>query len=42
MRKAVGVMARELRDAWESFRITDIKCVYVLQAAQGAAVAAVC
>lgn len=38
----VGVMARELTDVWDSYRIADRKCVYVLRAAQGAAVAAVC
>lgn len=37
-----GVMARELRDVWDGYRIRDRKCVYVLEPAQGAAVAAVC
>lgn len=32
-----GVMASELSDVWDGYRITDRKCVYVPQLAQGAA-----
>lgn len=35
-------MASELSDVWDGYRIRDRKCVYVLQLAQGAAVAAAC